>query len=85
LFAANIKADNTDNTLFADWDAKSFSFSPVRLLGDIGYSHLYNTSDLSNPTIISTQDLESKNIPQLDDHDCYNVYNDMEYQGFEFQ
>lgn len=84
LFAANIKAYNTNNTLFADWDAKSFSFSPVLLPGDVGYSHLYNTSDLSNPTIISTQDLESKNIPQLDDHDCYNTYNDMDYQGFEY-
>lgn len=85
LFAANIKADNTDSTLFADWDAKSFSFSPVWLLGSVGYSHLYNTSDLSNPTIISTQDLESNNIPQLDDHDCYNIYNDMSYQGFEYK
>ena len=85
LFAANIKNGDLGNDIFADWDAKSFSFSPVRFLGSVGYSHLYNTADLSNPTIISTTDLNSGNIPQLDEHDCYNKYNDMTYQGFEYQ
>lgn len=85
LFAANIKNNNETNNLFSDWDARSFSFTPVRFLGSIGYSHLYNYPNLSDPVVISTNDLKSGDLSQLDDNDCYNMYNDMSYKGFEYE
>lgn len=84
LFAANIKNNNKTNNLFSDWDARSFSFTPVVSQGQIGYSHLYNFANLSNPVVISTNDLESGDLSQLDNNDCYNIYNDMSYKGFEY-
>lgn len=86
LFAANIKYDQSAEDLFSNWDARSFSFSPD---SEQPQSHLFNVNQTSNPIVLNATDLESGDLSQLNDCDCYNAYNDLsktmfEYRGYNF-